>query len=98
VTVTSGRRQLRAPIKLISRTDPDDHLVDADNRQIGMAPFGIGRPYYRGLAALGEPGVVAVFAVRQREFETNMHQVGATELKQIIAAKVTTAPAYHVGI
>ena len=64
---------------------------------LGATAVGIGRPYCWGLAAFGEPGVAAVLAILQREFETIMRQAGATELKQITAATVTTASADHIG-
>jgi 4-hydroxymandelate oxidase len=59
---------------------------------LGATAVGIGRPYCWGLAAFGEPGVVAVLSIFQREFETIMRQTGAIELKQITAATVTTGP------
>jgi 4-hydroxymandelate oxidase len=55
---------------------------------LGATAVGIGRPYCWGLAAFGEPGVAAVLAVLQREFETIMRQAGATSLKQITASTV----------
>lgn len=61
---------------------------------LGATAVGIGRPYCWGLAAFGEPGVAAVLAILQREFETIMRQAGATELKQITAATVAMG---HAG-
>jgi isopentenyl diphosphate isomerase/L-lactate dehydrogenase-like FMN-dependent dehydrogenase len=55
---------------------------------LGATAVGIGRPYCWGLAAFGQPGVDAVLAILQREFETIMRQAGATTLKQITAASV----------
>lgn len=54
----------------------------------GATGVGIGRPYCWGLAAFGEPGVAAVLAILNREFETIMRQVGTVNLKQITAATV----------
>ena len=51
----------------------------------------LGRPYVWGLAAFGEPGVTAVLAIMQREFETIMRQVGATKLAEITPASVSRA-------
>jgi len=55
---------------------------------LGATAVGIGRPYCWGLAAFGEPGVDAVLAILQREFETIMRQAGATSLKEIGAGSV----------
>jgi isopentenyl diphosphate isomerase/L-lactate dehydrogenase-like FMN-dependent dehydrogenase len=57
---------------------------------LGATAVGIGRPYCWGLAAFGQPGVDAVLAILQREFETIMRQVGATSLKQINASQVVS--------
>jgi isopentenyl diphosphate isomerase/L-lactate dehydrogenase-like FMN-dependent dehydrogenase len=57
---------------------------------LGATAVGIGRPYCWGLAAFGEPGVAAVLAILQREFETIMRQAGAVNLKQITASTVAT--------
>ena len=58
---------------------------------LGATAVGIGRPYCWGLAAFGEPGVAAVLAILQREFETIMRQAGALDLKQINVDSITTA-------
>ncbi|GLK76601.1 alpha-hydroxy-acid oxidizing enzyme [Methylopila jiangsuensis] len=50
---------------------------------LGATAICIGRPYCWGLAAFGEPGVAAVLAILQREFETIMKQVGATRIAEI---------------
>jgi isopentenyl diphosphate isomerase/L-lactate dehydrogenase-like FMN-dependent dehydrogenase len=55
---------------------------------LGATGVGIGRPYCWGLGAFGEPGVAAVLAILDREFETIMRQAGAVNLKQITAANV----------
>ena len=55
---------------------------------LGATAVGIGRPYCWGLAAFGQPGVEAVLAILQREFETIMKQVGATNLREITRASV----------
>ncbi|MET0314958.1 MAG: alpha-hydroxy acid oxidase [Hansschlegelia sp.] len=57
----------------------------------GATAVCIGRPYCWGLAAFGEPGVTAVLAIMQREFETIMKQVGATRLAEITTANVSRA-------
>jgi 4-hydroxymandelate oxidase len=54
----------------------------------GATGVGIGRPYCWGLGAFGEPGVAAVLAILDREFETIMRQVGTVNLQQINAATV----------
>jgi 4-hydroxymandelate oxidase len=58
---------------------------------LGANAVCIGRPYVWGLAAFGEPGVTAVLAIMQREFETIMRQVGATKLAEITPASVSRA-------
>jgi isopentenyl diphosphate isomerase/L-lactate dehydrogenase-like FMN-dependent dehydrogenase len=58
---------------------------------LGATAVCIGRPYVWGLAAFGEPGVAAVLAIMQREFETIMRQVGATTIAGIGAASVDRA-------
>jgi 4-hydroxymandelate oxidase len=55
---------------------------------LGATAVGIGRPYCWGLAAFGQPGVEAVLAILQREFETIMKQVGATNLREITRTSV----------
>jgi len=55
---------------------------------LGATAVGIGRPYCWGLAAFGQPGVEAVLAILQREFETIMKQVGATNLREISRSSV----------
>lgn len=55
---------------------------------LGATAVGIGRPYCWGLAAFGQPGVEAVLDILQREFETIMKQVGATNLKEITRSAV----------
>lgn len=50
---------------------------------LGASAICIGRPYCWGLAAFGQPGVEAVLAIMQREFETIMRQAGATTIAQI---------------
>ena len=55
---------------------------------LGATAVGIGRPYCWGLAAFGQPGVEAVLAILQREFETIMRQTGATNLREITRASV----------
>jgi len=50
---------------------------------LGATAVGIGRPYCWGLAAFGQPGVEAVLAILQREFETIMRQTGATRIADI---------------
>ena len=55
---------------------------------LGATAVGIGRPYCWGLAAFGQPGVEAVLAILQREFETIMRQAGATNLREIMRASV----------
>ncbi len=64
---------------------------------LGATAVGIGRPYCWGLAAFGEPGVVAVLNILQREFETIMRQAGATNMKQITATTVTAGPEFGLG-
>lgn len=56
---------------------------------LGATAVGIGRPYCWGLAAFGEPGVASVLRILQREFETIMRQVGATDLRQIARGSVS---------
>jgi isopentenyl diphosphate isomerase/L-lactate dehydrogenase-like FMN-dependent dehydrogenase len=55
---------------------------------LGATAVGIGRPYCWGLAAFGQPGVETVLAILQREFETIMKQVGATNLRDITRTSV----------
>jgi 4-hydroxymandelate oxidase len=55
---------------------------------LGATAVGIGRPYCWGLAAFGQPGVETVLAILQREFETIMKQVGATNLREITRTSV----------
>ncbi|MFE1600919.1 alpha-hydroxy-acid oxidizing protein [Methylobacterium sp. ID0610] len=50
---------------------------------LGATAVCIGRPYCWGLAAFGQPGVEAVLAIMQREFETIMRQVGAVRIAEI---------------
>jgi len=57
---------------------------------LGAAAVGIGRPYCWGLAAFGQPGVEAVLAILQREFETVMRQAGATRIAEITTDMVAT--------
>ncbi|GBD47740.1 alpha-hydroxy acid oxidase [Methylopila sp. Yamaguchi] len=56
---------------------------------MGATAVCIGRPYCWGLAAFGEPGVAAVLAIMQREFETIMKQVGALRIENITADMVS---------
>ncbi|WP_348644806.1 alpha-hydroxy-acid oxidizing protein, partial [Methylobacterium sp. WL116] len=56
---------------------------------LGATAVCIGRPSVWGLAAFGEPGVAAVLAIMQREFETIMRQIGATTTAGIGAAAST---------
>lgn len=58
---------------------------------LGATAVGIGRPYCWGLAAFGQPGVEAVLAILQREFETIMRQTGATNLAGITSASIARA-------
>jgi 4-hydroxymandelate oxidase len=55
---------------------------------LGATAVGIGRPYCWGLAAFGQPGVEAVLDILQREFETIMKQVGATDIRGITRTSV----------
>jgi 4-hydroxymandelate oxidase len=55
---------------------------------LGATAVGIGRPYCWGLAAFGQPGVEAVLDILQREFQTIMKQVGATDLRGITRSSV----------
>ena len=61
---------------------------------MGATAVGIGRPYCWGLAAFGEPGVAAVLGILQREFDTIMRQVGATDLRRIARDSVTALPGF----
>ena len=56
---------------------------------LGANAICIGRPYCWGLAAFGQPGVEAVLAIMQREFETIMRQAGATSIAQITKDSVS---------
>lgn len=58
---------------------------------LGATAVCVGRPYAWGLAAFGQPGVEMVLTLMQREFETIMHQVGATKIAEINAASVSRA-------
>lgn len=64
---------------------------------LGATAVGIGRPYCWGLAAFGEPGVAAVLDILQREFVTIMRQVGATSLRGITRASVSTLPGFEAA-
>jgi len=55
---------------------------------LGATAVGIGRPYCWGLAAFGQPGVEAVLSILDREFETIMKQVGATNLREVTRTSV----------
>jgi isopentenyl diphosphate isomerase/L-lactate dehydrogenase-like FMN-dependent dehydrogenase len=58
---------------------------------LGASAVCIGRPYCWGLAAFGQPGVEAVLAIMQTEFQTIMRQVGATTIAQITKDSISRA-------
>lgn len=64
---------------------------------LGATAVGIGRPYCWGLAAFGEPGVLAVLEILEREFDTIMRQVGATDLRKITRETVTPLPGFKLS-
>jgi isopentenyl diphosphate isomerase/L-lactate dehydrogenase-like FMN-dependent dehydrogenase len=64
---------------------------------LGATAVGIGRPYCWGLAAFGEPGVLAVLEILQREFDTIMRQVGATDLRKVSRDTVSPMAGFTLG-
>ena len=59
---------------------------------MGATAVGIGRPHAWGLAAFGQPGVEAVFAILQRETEQIMRQAGTPNLAAITSSFIVKRP------
>ena len=57
---------------------------------LGARAVGIGRPYIWGLSAFGQAGVEAVLDILRRELEMVMRQSGASSIREIGAAHITT--------
>jgi 4-hydroxymandelate oxidase len=58
---------------------------------LGARAICIGRPYMWGVAAFGQPGVEAVLAIMQREFNLVMAECGKRSISEITSASIVRA-------